>query len=65
MSIATAKVEEIQEAAQQLADAAQELIDAREEGSGYDREDKQQANDDFENAISELVAALPKKDRPA
>lgn len=64
MSIATAKVEEIQEAAQALADAAQDLVDAREEGSGYSREDREEALDNFEAYVSELVALLPKKVRP-
>jgi hypothetical protein len=60
VSIATAKVEEIRDAAQQVVDSAEELIGYREDPDA-DREDKATANEEFEDALVELVATLPKK----
>lgn len=60
MAIPTQRVEAIRDAAQNLADMAEELIGYRQD-SDADREDKAQANEDFESAITELVAELPKK----
>jgi hypothetical protein len=55
VSIPTAKVEEIRDAAQ--------LIGYREDSTA-ERDDKAAANDDLDEKIRELVLALPKKVRP-
>lgn len=60
MSIATAKVEELRDLAQEIIDEADNLTEIREADRGaYDATDREEANDSFESAVRRLVDAIP------
>lgn len=60
MPVATDKVNELRDLAQEIVDAADELITIREAERGeYDAEDRQTALDDFENTIRNFFNTIP------